>query len=322
MYTVDMKLLRELLSTCRRHGSKGETECTLKLFERLKPFKARWLMGDSEPVAIVVVIPGSDVLWSCHTDTVDTRDGFKDVIMKESVFSLLDEDTVLGADDAAGIVIMDAMIRNAVPGTYIFHRGEELFGWGSKQVANNYPDWLEKFSAAIAFDRGGYHDVITHQLRTRTCTQTYASWLSNQLNQQGLSYKPTEGIYTDTYEYSKFIPNCTNLSVGYFAAHSPQESLDMNHVNKLLNAVINIFKPRAKLQGRKATYAVVDDLILKDGYTVPTQYATITRSKTRPGYAYANGSSARIIRTDTLGREYIIYRGYVYFLGDTTGNRQ
>jgi hypothetical protein len=40
-------------------------------------------------------------------------------------------------------------------------------------------------------------------------------------------------VYTDTAEFIDIIPECTNISVGYYAEHSDKESLDIIHFQAL-----------------------------------------------------------------------------------------
>ena len=61
------------------------------------------------------------------------------------------------------------MIAADVPGTYIFHREEEIGGKGSGWIADNKDNWLSNYSSCIAFDRYGNNSIITHQGMERTC---------------------------------------------------------------------------------------------------------------------------------------------------------
>ena len=78
----------------------------------------------------------------------------------------------LGADDAVGCWIMREMAQAGVPGLYIWHRQEESGGIGSSWIADNTPETVAGIKAAIAFDRRGKSDVITHQAG-RTLRQRY-----------------------------------------------------------------------------------------------------------------------------------------------------
>jgi hypothetical protein len=132
---------------------------------------------------------------------------------------------------------MTEMIKANVPGHYIFHFGEEVGGIGSAALARKSADWLKRFSRAIALDRGGYTDVVTSQWSQETTSQTFALSLAALL---GANYAPHAGVYTDTAEYAHLVAECTNLSVGYFQAHSDNEYVDCNHVLWLLARLIAI----------------------------------------------------------------------------------
>lgn len=183
-------------------------------------------------------IGDAPVLWSSHTDTVHRNGGRQLLAMSEDgkIFLHPDEkqSNCLGADDTSGVWLMREMILDQVPGLYIFHRDEESGGRGSGWIADNLAARLQGIKWAIALDRKGYDDVITFQTG-RCCSDDFASSLAAQL---GLSYQPDDGgLFTDTANYTGLIPECTNLSVGYFRAHSALEWQDMNHLDELLTAL-------------------------------------------------------------------------------------
>jgi hypothetical protein len=66
--------------------------------------------------------------------------------------------------------------------------------------------------------------------------------LAKQLNlKTNLFYKIDEtGVYTDSAEFVDYIPECTNLSVGYLNEHTTRESQDLYHLNKLALASIGV----------------------------------------------------------------------------------
>lgn len=179
-------------------------------------------------------------LFVAHTDTVHHKGGTnRYALMPDSVHAV---DQPLGADDAAGVAILCTMIEYGIPGYYIFTRGEECGGRGSKYLANEWDETLEQFDRAIAFDRRGTSDVITHQFGGECCSNEFAEALSDALNaSDSLLYMPSDrGVYTDTAEFTELIPECTNISAGYFAEHSDQEWLDLNHWRALRDACLMI----------------------------------------------------------------------------------
>jgi len=137
----------------------------------------------------------------------------------------------LGADDTAGVFLMTEMIARNVPGRYVFHFGEERGCVGSEALVRENPAWLADIKIAIALDRKGTQDVITHQ-GGRTCSDDFARDLAQGI---GMGYAPSDqGIYTDTERYASVVPECTNVSVGYEGAHTSREYLDARHVIALL----------------------------------------------------------------------------------------
>lgn len=179
------------------------------------------------------------VLWSCHTDTVHREEGFQKVAcFKGGTVALAkgEKSNCLGADCTTGVWIMTEMIKAKVPGLYIFHRAEERGGIGSTWIAEKTPELLTGIKYAIAFDRFGTTSVITHQFG-RCCSDKFAISLAAQLPGYGLD---SGGIFTDTACYTELVPECTNLSVGYFGHHSANESQDVGHMMWLLKRMKNL----------------------------------------------------------------------------------
>jgi len=173
----------------------------------------------------------SGLLWSSHVDTVHRTDGRQSITYGDGIVSLSDPKlgNCLGADCTSGVFVMCEMIEARIPGRYVFHRGEECGGLGSEYVAKHEPGRLDGIAWAIALDRKGYADVITHQ-GARTCSDDFAAELSDRLNQGRwiLEYKPCDGgVFTDTANYRHLVPECTNLSVGYFGQHGPRETQNL-----------------------------------------------------------------------------------------------
>lgn len=183
-----------------------------------------------------VTVDDAPVLWSSHLDTVHWKEGIQDVkYTKRSGLLTLPRDSkssCLGADCTAGVFLMREMIFAKVSGHYVFHHGEEMGCIGSRDLAKHCEGFLSQFQFAIALDRGGTSDVITHQSYGRTASDAFALSLAKQL---GGYYKPSDqGVYTDTNEYPDIIAECSNISVGYTRQHSASETLDTRHLFALL----------------------------------------------------------------------------------------
>ena len=232
------RALKDLLSmfkTCRPHDTKATIDFAKKW---LKPLGAKidkrgnWLLtvGDSK------------VVWSSHIDTVDWREGPKLTVLNPTtgVLSLSDKSSnasCLGADCTTGVWIMREMALAKVPGLYIWHEAEEAGGQGSSHIANKTPEVLKDKVAAIAFDRKGYADVITEQSGGQCCSNEFAKALALQLPLTGFKPDPT-GSFTDTANYTDLIPECTNLSIGYFSQHGKYETQNCIFAMMMRSAMI------------------------------------------------------------------------------------
>jgi hypothetical protein len=247
-----MKRITKMLSLTRAHGGDGERVFVKKFIMPYEP--TIYTSPTGEVLAYVIEVVGkatSSVLFSGHVDTVHSM---KDPVYQEVTYDPecyffykgdAEDKMPLGADNAAGCWLMLEMIDNLVPGTYIFHRGEERGGTGSRGMADHHAEWLSQFEYAIAFDRRGEGDIITEMFCGRTCSDAFAEALAGKINQgsnEQFTYKPNDtGSFTDTANYIRLIPECTNVSVGYDHEHSNMEVLDFAHLEKLRDALVQAF---------------------------------------------------------------------------------
>ena len=236
-----MKKILSMLSYKRPAGSAGE-EAFIKRFLMPVPGIARDEFGNywlDIPTGTGKGEARSPIVWSSHTDTVHATSGRQEVSIKDGLaFRTLKGETkeCLGADCTAGVWLMLEMIAARVPGLYIFHREEEIGGNGSSWLAENRRDLLEGRDFAIAFDRRGFRDVITHQFGGRCASDTFAAQLSFLL---GEGYRPDSGgTFTDTANYVGLISECTNISVGYQGAHTSGESQDVGFLTRLRDTLV------------------------------------------------------------------------------------
>jgi putative aminopeptidase FrvX len=163
----------------------------------------------------------------------------------EKVNHIIDDDivstdgtTILGADDKAGVTIMLYMIEKKIPGTYYFFIGEESGMIGSSDIINSKGKkyFKNKYDRCISFDRKGYGSIITKQMGTYSCSYLFANHLKKQFDSFGLIHKndPT-GVFTDSANFIGIIPECTNLSVGYFNEHTTMEIQDLSYLKRMAN---------------------------------------------------------------------------------------
>lgn len=236
--------LHSMLTYKRPHLSASEAEWITRF---LTPHKPSVFGKDGEgALSIEVLMPDGSLprtLFSAHTDTMHHGTGRQPVkIDGDWIVTMVDD--CLGADDGAGAWILLRMIAAGVPGVYLFHRGEERGGVGSRYMAANHREWLSTFKRAVAFDRRGVTDVITHQRgRQRCASDAFGLALADALNaaDDTFVYAPCDGgVFTDTANYMSIIPECTNISVGYEHEHGPAERQYIPHLLRLADACCKI----------------------------------------------------------------------------------
>ena len=190
------------------------------------------------------IIGDSDTAFTCHLDTASrTKDNVVLVGYKKDGqdFIMTDGTSILGADDKSGVAVIMYMIANNVPGVYWFFYGEERGGIGSGKVAMDYESYpfMKKVKKMISFDRRNYYSVITSQMGLECCSNDFAQSLCGELNKSGLKLNldPT-GVFTDSANFIDVIPECTNVSVGYFNEHTHDELQNITYLERLAKACV------------------------------------------------------------------------------------
>ena len=238
--SIIYKTLARALSMKRPHNSEGTIRLTQWLEDHV-PRHAKVKRDAAGNLHVDTRVSQTNrTLFVAHVDTVH-RDQGPNKIAKDATHWRADG-APLGADDGAGVAMLMHLLHNGVDAYYVFTQGEECGGIGAKWLADNMSNLLTEFDRAVAFDRRGIDSVITHQSRGRCCSDAFAEALSAALNADDtLMYLPDNtGVYTDTAEFTLFIPECTNISVGYMHEHSDRESLDITHFAALAARVVAI----------------------------------------------------------------------------------
>jgi hypothetical protein len=222
---------KEMLSYMRPQGSKHQ-----------KKFCNRYLrpvFGNPDIHGNYTKVIGEKptIAFMAHHDTVHRESGRSNVVLQNGFYTV-EGANCLGADCTTGIYILLKMIEAGIPGVYVAHAAEESGCIGSRALVKGHPDWLDHVKIAISFDRKGYSSVITHQMGVRTCSDEFADSLAEALN---FHYeKDQNGVYTDSNEYIDIIPECTNISVGYFNQHTSKESQDKVFLDMLVEKVLAV----------------------------------------------------------------------------------
>ena len=181
----------------------------------------------------------SRTIFASHLDTVSKESTTVTHTFDDYMIGT-DGKTTLGADDKAGVTVMLHLMKNNIPGLYYFFIGEEVGCIGSGLASSmSIKDFKGKYDRIISFDRRGTDSVITYQSSTRCCSDDFADALAKQLNLSGMKYKKDEGgVYTDSAEFTDIIPECTNISVGYYKEHTVNETQDIQHLEDLSMACL------------------------------------------------------------------------------------
>lgn len=187
----------------------------------------------------------SKTLFTSHLDTVGVQKLKINKIYFKSEgknFVRTDGNTILGADDKAGVVIMINMINKNVPGTYYFFIGEEVGHVGAGLIyTEKSEEMLSKFDRCVEFDRRGYGSIISRQVGQVCCSDEFVDELAIEFKEHGMEFKnDLTGYSTDSADFMGTIPECTNLSVGYFNEHSKWEEQDLDYMTLLADTCTKI----------------------------------------------------------------------------------
>jgi len=126
------------------------------------------------------------------------------------------------------------MIDNNVPGLYYFFIGEEYGTVGSNLLVRNMQDMLSQYDRCIAFDRHGTGSIITRQMGKNCCSSDFSNQLSQEFAKNGMKYNDDPyGVWTDSALFMGVVPECTNISVGYFKEHTKEEEQDLDYLLQL-----------------------------------------------------------------------------------------
>lgn len=190
-------------------------------------------------------IGNSKTIFTSHLDTAcKEREKINHVIDGNIIKT--DGTTILGGDNKAGCVVLFYLIENNVPGTYYFFLGEEMavhsnYPHGSLLAIEENGEFFSKFDRIVSFDRKEKDQLITRQLGKNCCSNEFAEALIDEFKSGGVEYKkdPT-GYYTDSAFFADIIPEVVNLSVGVWNEHHKNEYVDIDYIEKVAKAAVNV----------------------------------------------------------------------------------
>lgn len=231
-----MKLL-DILKTRRPSGSSSEAKFAARLVAYASTLATLDFIDEAGNISFVT--SPSETIFAAHLDTVCSGDANVPNTLITSGSIIAAENHQLGADDGAGIYLLLELMRNKVPGRFIFTRGEEVSGAGASYLAENFD--FSPYKRSICFDRAGTSEIITVQSGERLASSEFAEALSVAFQEQDLLYVESEnGVFTDNALWGDKVAESVNLSCGYFSQHGPNEFQDLTHLEALAAAVIKI----------------------------------------------------------------------------------
>jgi hypothetical protein len=192
------------------------------------------------------IVGDSKTMFTSHLDTQSEEKTNISLFSKtegDSEIIHTDGDSILGADDKAGVALMINMIHHNVPGVYYFFIGEERGGVGSGEVSKSFDkiSHLRGIERCISFDRKDNHSIITKQQDMDCCSDEFSSALVDEMNSHGLDMrKDPTGVSSDSAYLMDNIPECTNISIGYMNEHTGEEYQDITYLKKLSEVVVKI----------------------------------------------------------------------------------
>jgi hypothetical protein len=206
--------------------------------DKLRPYLPKGIQEDDFG-NYFIKIGESDTMFTCHLDTCSSLYQKVNHVIGSKIIKT-DGTTILGADDKAGMTVLLYMIEKGVPGLYYFFIGEEVGGIGSSAASSMS---FSGYNKCVSFDRRGYDSVITEQWFGKCCSDEFAKALANELNKKNLTFNfrpdPT-GIFTDSASFMNDIPECTNISVGYYSEHTGKERQNINYLERLAKASVKV----------------------------------------------------------------------------------
>lgn len=187
-----------------------------------------------------IFIPGeAPILLVSHLDTVH-HDNVT-VICKSDDGNILMSPQGIGGDDRCGVYGIIKAYENAnIKPWLLFTCDEEIGGVGARQFAKDLPmrKELEKVNLIVELDRKGKNDAVYYECDSPE--------LEKYITSKG--YKTEWGTYSDICDIAPALGvAAVNLSCGYYNAHTQHEYINVKHLEKTIEKVIEIVNESAEL---------------------------------------------------------------------------
>lgn len=190
----------------------------------------------------------SDNIWSithigaptfvAHMDTVAFTDSEYKMPVYEWNDILFKTNTILGADDRAGVNLILNHIEDI---NFIFTVDEESGRLGAKDLTRSidFINDVDNTCGFIELDRKGDSDVLG--AKHGYCRTDFVTEILEVLD----GHTDAKGVYTDIDEFIKYKPG-VNVSVGYYNAHSDSEYLDLKYWKELDDKIMELANIRGE----------------------------------------------------------------------------
>lgn len=143
---------------------------------------------------------------------------------------------VLGGDDKCGIFIaleIARMLKDA-PMKILFTTREEEGCIGVKYFVTSNKQWFNDVAYSITIDRKEGDNLLWSQLRTRSCSDNFASRLALSGIINGIPVKIMDGNVADVIHIRELVTESVNVSAGYYDAHTESEYVILSDVERII----------------------------------------------------------------------------------------
>lgn len=251
---INRDLFISMLSTTRPAQSVGEREFAGKIVQLCNTLGHEPSIDEHGNITVNNLPPSDDtgakIMWTSHTDSVHRTYHAQGQELawydkEKTLIGLSPKEPnpqCLGADCATGVYIMLRMLEQGVKGLYCFFVQEEIGGVGSSKYADDNGEWLKSvgITHCISFDRKDYHSIITHQSFGQTASDEFALEFGDMLrvvNPSITMFADDTGTFTDSANFTPYVSECTNISVGYFKQHTVSEMQNVQFADDLADCL-------------------------------------------------------------------------------------
>ena len=227
-----MKLLERLLTTETASLIKGLRLILKELYPIDKLFWAEhghyiYAMGEA-PICLVA-----------HVDTIDNPYNIRDLRINNNSITLSTSSfrKALGADDRAGVWLILKLIsrlhkENKPLPSIVFTSFEEVGAQGARAFIKDFPTPGNPVKYIVGLDRQGKNDAVFYSCRNKEFKNYICSF----------GFKEQKGTYSDisfigpTWDIAN-----VNLSIGYKHEHTELEKLNLKHLIRTYNKILEMY---------------------------------------------------------------------------------